>query len=487
MEDIVKKIILLLFCLLLTSNISAGIVNNSGTAGADSLTFQFYLLDSLGSLTDIASTDSIGIITFYPEGAVAFSTLLLGNNSNIITQSQTNIGSCYSYGVAVADIDGGSPSQGNYSWILSVKDISLGLTTGHTGTFQLYTSADYNTRLDNLDNSISSRSAFNASTDSVNAKANIVSISNDSNAADSLEALVDGDSNFQLKLKQLYISNPDGSAFYASSQSSNGHGMYLESTQNGNGLFALNTGGGSGIRAEAGATGNGNGLTLVGHGSGADIQAAEINAIQDSVNNIIDSLSSSGAGMFAYKVLVMDTTTVTRVQSVNAYLRNLNQTVLIASTRSNADGELLFNLDAGSYLLIASAPGYQFSVFDTIVVTSASEDTLMGYPFDPGMPSLPNLCRTYGYIYDLNGQPESHATVTASLPGGVARSGQTIISPFQVSTISDSLGYFYLDLIPSDSLLPQGKLYEISIAKKDGTILRQRVSIPTTTSWQISW
>ncbi|HDL00685.1 MAG TPA: hypothetical protein ENH23_00430 [candidate division Zixibacteria bacterium] len=165
----------------------------------------------------------------------------------------------------------------------------------------------------------------------------------------------------------------------------------------------------------------------------------------------------------------------------------MDQTVLIATGRSNNDGELLFNLDIGSYLLIANASGYVFNAFDTIVVTGAGEDLLFGYTFDPGQPSQPNLCRAYAYIYDINGNPEPHATITASLPGGVARSGELIVSPFKVSTVSDSLGYFYLDLIPSDSLSPSGQLYEITIAKKDGIVMRQRITIPQTTSWQISW
>lgn len=485
MKQILVVLFLVLMCI--TQENKANVVHNVGNSGSDSLTMSFYILDSLGNITDIDAADSIGIITFYPEGTAAYSTIILGNNSNIISQTQTNIGTCYSYGAAVADIDGVSPSNGIYSWLLSVKDISLGLTTMHNGTFQLYTGADYNTRLDNLDALISGRSTFDPTTDSVNAKANILSISDDSKAADSLEALVDGESNFQLELKQLFISNPDGSAIYASSQASNGDGMYLESTQGGNGLYSRSTGTGNGIKAEAGTAGNGDGFTVLGNGSGKDINSSELTTLQDSVNVILDSLNSNGAGIYAYKITVIDSASNVPVPAVSAYMRNLDQTVLIATGRSNNDGELLFNLDVGSYFLIANASGYVFNAFDTIVVTGAGEDSLFGYTFDPGQPSQPNLCRAYAYIYDINGNPEPHATITASLPGGVARSGQLIVSPFKVSTVSDSLGYFYLDLIPSDSLSPSGQQYEITIAKKDGTIMRQRITIPPTTSWQISW
>ena len=42
-----------------------------------------------------------------------------------------------------------------------------------------------------------------------------------------------------------------------------------------------------------------------------------------------------------------------------------------------------------------------------------------------------------------------------------------------LSTLTDSAGYFYLDLIPSDSLTPSGQLYEFTISRSDGTVLRR--------------
>jgi hypothetical protein len=73
------------------------------------------------------------------------------------------------------------------------------------------------------------------------------------------------------------------------------------------------------------------------------------------------------------------------------------------------------------------------------------------------------------------------------LPSGVARSGERVISPFAVTTLSDAAGYFALDLIPSDSLHPSGAKYEFSITRQDGTILRQRVQVPAQTSWRLDW
>lgn len=500
-----KKLILIL--LLSVSRLYGGVVNNSGSTGADSITFNFYLLDSAGNITTLAVTDSIGLVVFYPEGAVAYSTTVLGNNSGIHTQTLSNIGSFYSYSDAVANIDGTSATDGLYTWNLTINDISLGLKTPHSGEFQLYTTDDFNNRFDNIDVSVSSRSSFDSSNDSVLAKANILAVSDDANSADSLEALVDGESDFQLELKQLYIDNPNGSAIYARSQASNGHGMYLESTQGGNGLYAVSTGTGDGIKAEA--------------GNGNDISAGELQSIQDTVNNILVSIPDSstiarsiwntphanhnisgtfgdyldaeisglgsGSGLYSFTLIAYDSLTDQTLSGVNIVIRNLDQTSLVALGNSDANGTLTVNLDAGSYLSIANATGYIFNGFDTISITGTGEDTLFGYQFNPGEPSSPDLCRVYGYLYDINGQPEQDLTVTASLPSGVVRSGSRIISPFKITSITDTLGYFCLDLIPSDSLIPAGQLYEITITEKDGTILRQRMTIPSQSNWQLTW
>jgi hypothetical protein len=112
---------------------------------------------------------------------------------------------------------------------------------------------------------------------------------------------------------------------------------------------------------------------------------------------------------------------------------------------------------------------------------------VMAIRFDPGMPSSPSLCRVYGYVTASNRTPEADASVSAILPAGVVRSGNLVVSPVAISTRTDSLGYFCLDLIPSDLLTPNNSKYEFSITRPDGAILRQRVRIPNQSSWQLSW
>ncbi|MEW6050827.1 MAG: hypothetical protein AB1644_07180 [Candidatus Zixiibacteriota bacterium] len=228
-------------------------------------------------------------------------------------------------------------------------------------------------------------------------------------------------------------------------------------------------------------------LDSVGMGAGNSAKAL------DSLGKIITTLGTletggcNGSGAYAVTVIVYDSSTNQVVPEAELAIRNLDQSALIAVGMSNSSGRVNLNLDTASYLAISGAPGYIFSAFDTVTITGTGIDTVFGYRFDPGTPSSPTLCRVYGYLYGLSGTPEAGAAVGAYLPGGVVRSGELVVSPFAVTTVTDSAGYFFLDVIPSDSLTAGGTKYEFTIARQNGTILRQRVKVPSTTSWRLTW
>ncbi len=168
-------------------------------------------------------------------------------------------------------------------------------------------------------------------------------------------------------------------------------------------------------------------------------------------------------------------------------IRNLDQTSLVAVGITDSDGRASFNLDNGSYLAIASAGGYVFGAHDTIIINGPTTDTVFGDQFDPGVPASPGLCRVYGHLYALNGEPETNATITASLPAGIALYNGVLVSPSALTATTDADGYFYIDLIPSDLMEPSGTKYEFTIARSDGVILRQRQEVPNLTEWRLGW
>ena len=196
---------------------------------------------------------------------------------------------------------------------------------------------------------------------------------------------------------------------------------------------------------------------------------------------------AAGSGAWSFTVVAADSSSDQVVPNAIVSIRNLEQTALLAVGTTNALGRAWFNLNSGRYLAIIITPGYVFPAYDTISVFGPGADTVRGYQINPGLPASPSLCRVYGYIFGVSGIPERDIQVTALLPKGVSRAGEWVVSPLAVSAQSDSAGYFFLDLIPSDSLLPSGSSYEISITRPDGTILRKRVTVPPQSNWRLTW
>jgi len=193
-----------------------------------------------------------------------------------------------------------------------------------------------------------------------------------------------------------------------------------------------------------------------------------------------------GSGAFSTTLFAYDTSNSQTVAGVRLAVWNSSLTSLKAVVMTGSSGSVGINADSGTYVVAATAPGYTFAAYDTIVVSGPQIDTVRGYQFDPGTPSSPGLCRVFGYLFTSEGVAESGARISAWLPSGVTRLENLIISPTPVSATTDEYGYFYLDLIPS-SLLNGEPKYEITINRTDGTILRKRVIIPATAQWQLAW
>ncbi len=195
----------------------------------------------------------------------------------------------------------------------------------------------------------------------------------------------------------------------------------------------------------------------------------------------------SGSGLYAYGIIAYDSTLGQVIPGVRLAVRNLDQSALIAVGLTESDGWATFSLDADSYLVSAFSTGYLFDAWDTVVVTGDDADTVFGVQFDPGEPAWPDMCRVYGHVYSFSGVPIEGATVTARLPGGVVTFQDVIISPSTVSVTTDESGQFLIDLIASNYLSPVGTLYEFTISHPDGTILRQRLSVPDADHWRMVW
>jgi len=431
----------------------------SGTA-RDSLAIPFVLLDSSGNTTDLATGDSIYIVVFRPGGQIAFKDSLAADDSRIITCPWEDFdgGQVYALSEKVSVLAGADPPAGVYGHVLTVDDnTGADLTSSWRGYFQVV-----NTPLEcSLDSAAYARKAYDSLVGLHDSLATII---------DSLESQSQWVGNIRDSVDALTEAAIESILEYDTAGITAGFGAMLKDTaayQGAMGAFDSTT-----VARWVWNTPQANhGLS----GTFGRYLDAEISGL------------GVGSGLFRRHLIVYDSALDQTVSGVRVAVRTLDQTALIAVGATDSQGMVTFNLDNDTLIALAYAPGYIFETAESLLVDGPGLDTVRGYRFDPGAPGAPFLCRVYGYLYDINGEPESDAEISARLPAGVTVSGIAIISPFSVTSTTDSLGYFCLDLIPSSYLEPATTEYEITIMKTDGTILRENISVPEQPTWRLQW
>lgn len=453
---------------------STAIVNNNGGAGQaeDSLCVTFFVTDTIGNF---AIADSFYVMIFSPWGDSIYAAAYTGSAAEIKT-SVVGGRRFYRWMEDVADIDGSAPRSGTYAGVILAVDTLDGssparLDQAFTFSFVLEPTLQERAK---IGDTCSNGKPVNLVDDAITAAkiaANAIGASEIANdAVGSAEINVDAWVDCWSSPARTLTTD----SFVVDMSSLN---SALDNDTSLVGFLRAGVGGGGGSDStsiarwvwntpQANHTGTGT------FGKYLDAQVSGLGA---------------GSGAYSCTLIYLDSTTEAVIPGVNVAVRNLDQSALLAVGQTDTEGKAEFNLNSASYVAIATATGYLFRPFDTIVIAGAGIDTLYGYRFDPGAPGSPWLCRVYGHLYTVSGVPEEGAVISAMLPSGVARSGNRVVSPFATTVSSDTGGYFAIDLIPSDSLAPSGSKYELSITRKDGTILRQRVRVPVQTSWRLDW
>ncbi len=382
-----------------------------------------------------------------------------GSNDHSVTLSLKSVNVQNSAGSAIVAASTGGNGHGmSLSGIGTGKDLN----------------ADF---ADSINATVASRSTFSAAADSVSAKANVSQISGDAAAADNLETMLDGAGGKVLSLRQLRIIGTAG---------------------NDTAIIAQGTGAGVGLYAKGGAAdikGNIAGAIDSLGGGGVDAvwnEAQSGHIVSGTFGRYLDAAvstigSPSGSGTYPVTLVAVDSSDGRIIPGAAVTVLNLACDAVLATGATASNGRASFNLDTGQFILSATAPGYIFGAFDTVHVVGITTDSLRGYHFDPGQPASGDLCRVYGFIYGIDGRPLEGVVVAAELLEGTARHDGVIISPYRLTARSDSTGYFYLDLIPSEGLAPTDAKYLLSATYAAGTIWKRKIVVPTAPSWQLSW
>lgn len=213
--------------------------------------------------------------------------------------------------------------------------------------------------------------------------------------------------------------------------------------------------------------------------------------LDDTISGI--SLSPDSGGN-VLTLVALDTANNTNVPFLKHSCQNVDGSVDYSFKYTTSAGSKTWALDNGSYIFTTSGYNYiQESVPDTVVVFGNTTDTLELYPFDPGGPtgaSAASKCRVWSRIFNKNdGTGREGVIVTVTTPNKL-RYGNVPIYQFAESTSTDSTGYWYFDLIRSDSLSPSDKATYQFISRDTLEIVPIfdiTRKIPDSSSWQLQY
>jgi len=198
---------------------------------------------------------------------------------------------------------------------------------------------------------------------------------------------------------------------------------------------------------------------------------------------------TSGAGSGANQVIITtkQTSDSTPIAGVQVQVLNYEQSATLGLLTTNPSGQATFALDNATYKVRMFKPGWQFNVPESLVVSGNTNQTYYAEVFSPGSPPSADLCRVYGWIKDLKGEPIVGATVEAKISSSPLRYQTVLISPYYKTTSTDSDGYWYLDLYPNSKLTPSDTQYDFTIYIPYGTVLKLKTAIPGQSSWELEW
>jgi hypothetical protein len=198
---------------------------------------------------------------------------------------------------------------------------------------------------------------------------------------------------------------------------------------------------------------------------------------------------TSGAGSGANSVVIRckQFSDSTNIAATQIQILDSVQNATIGLLTSDSQGRGFFALDNGTYCIRLYKPGWQFTVPETMNVNGNEDTTYYADVFDPGSPPQANLCRVYGWLYDINNLPVVGAKIQASINTIPLRYENIVISPYYKSTTTDDQGFWYLDLYPNSALNPVDTKYIFFIYNPSGTILRIETPVPNQASWELQW
>ena len=199
--------------------------------------------------------------------------------------------------------------------------------------------------------------------------------------------------------------------------------------------------------------------------------------------NEFKGAATADSGINQVTLVFYDTVNAENVSSLKHNIKNAAQTIDYDTKISNSLGTQIWSLDDGTYVaFIASSIYTAANIPDTFIVSGVTLDTIKVYP---SATSAPHKSRVYSFILDKDAAGREGVRITYSVKDNV-RYDNKIVYQWPETTYTDSDGYWFADLIRSDSLVPVSRAkYTIKAVDTltSNVIFDKTVKVPDSVSW----
>ena len=174
-------------------------------------------------------------------------------------------------------------------------------------------------------------------------------------------------------------------------------------------------------------------------------------------------LNVSTEGDRQVTITVVDINTALVIPDTFITIKNENQTLTLNTGTTDVSGNYTPILNTGSYKVLPRKSFVNF-IPETITVASTTNTfTIYGSGFSPTTLAGSGTCTVYGNVIDMGIRPVKNAKITAYEPINSRYVGSNKVIKQSTATMSDSNGYWEIELAWSSLFAPSGLKYKIVI------------------------
>jgi len=208
-----------------------------------------------------------------------------------------------------------------------------------------------------------------------------------------------------------------------------------------------------------------------------EIKGSGWSSTTDTLEKIRDAITDldTGTGTGARSVIIRVNDGTNPIQNAKVRM-NLNTESYLSTTDVNGDTSAFGLENDGTWNITITAPGHQSQVTTLAVSTDiAAGDQVYSLTANViSAPSDPSLCRVGAYV-QFNGAAEEGATFKAILSGRNLTTEGIVVNQ-DTSSLTNSSGYAYLDLIRQDQFVDGSGLYEFNLTNSKGRLIFRTTS-----------